>query len=469
MNLGYITSLKGLRAAQRLLDVAGHNVANAETEGYSRQRAELIGGTPIPMAPVGFLGTGVEVAAIRRVRDQWVDFQLRAESANLGEANVRQSMLSQMEEVLGEPSDHGLGAQLKMFWESWQNLSARPEDPGLRSSVRQSGLALAQKFNDLTAHFGEMRRETLGRIRSTVEEINGLAKRIAELNNQIGRASAATPNPNDLKDEQDRLLTRLASKADISVFESPVTGMQGVFIGGHPLVSADRAYDLSTKLKFDGDVLSVPFVESGIVAAVKGGELGALLAGYNQNLSETDSSGVPAQIHELARGVMMAVNAVHSAGYGLNGSTGVDFFVGTNAQDIAVNPAIGGTPAGLALVAAAGQNPLGGSSGPADNSSARALAALRRSLSFSSGTLTPEGFYQETLTQLGFETLAAKRRVQTQDVLVESIKERQAMVSQVSIDEEMANVVRFQKAYAASARIFSTVEDMLDVLVNLGR
>jgi flagellar hook-associated protein 1 FlgK len=147
MNVGFFTALSGLQAAQRQLDTASHNVSNADTPGYSRQRVEQTESQPMGAngslnyyAGAGMVGTGVTVAAIARIRDQFIDRQVRAESAPLGEANIKSDTLKQVEDVFGEPSDHGLSALMQNFFNAWHDLSADPANDAMRTNLRQQAV-----------------------------------------------------------------------------------------------------------------------------------------------------------------------------------------------------------------------------------------------------------------------------------------------------------------------------------------
>ncbi|MDB5095596.1 MAG: flagellar hook-associated protein FlgK [Cyanobacteria bacterium RYN_339] len=481
MNVGFFTALSGLQAAQRQLDTASHNVSNADTPGYSRQRVEQTESQPmgangsfIAKAGAGMVGTGVTVTQIARIRDMFIDRQVRAESAPLGEANIKSDTLKQVEDVFGEPTDHGLSAQMQKFFDGWHDLANDPANDALRVNLRQQSVNLAAGFQEINGNLVALRQDVNDRIGTTCADINGMTRQIAQLNHEIKSAIAAGQRPNDLLDKQDLLIEQLSSKVQINVAESPSNGGRSVYINGQPLVSDEHQFDLQAVPTLLNGFFTVEYAPTGQGAQLAGGELKGLLDSRDLILSDTSATGYIKQINDLAAGLMASVNAIHMTGFGLRGITGETFFDGTDASDMVVNANILNDTQisrGLDVIAAAATDPgsVSSSAGVGDSSVAVAIAQLKNSKIMGGGTFSFDDYYKGVVTGLGVEAQEATRKASTQETLVASVKDRRDQVSGVSTDEEMANVVRFQKAYAASARILSTLSDMLDTLINLGK
>lgn len=476
MNIGMNAAVLGLLANQRALDVASHNVANANTPGYSRQRIDMsatapqgAGGFHSRWQGPGNVGTGVAIDQIKRVRDQFIDRQVREESSPLGEAQVSLDTMTQIEDIFGEPSENSLNSLMTRHWDAWHSLSTNPENMAVRTNLREVGVQLASVFQTLHGKLTDLRQDLNDRIATTVNDINSTTRQIADLNREIASVLASGQNPNDLQDQRDLLLEGLSEKVDIHVSEVPSTGALNVYIGGQPLVSNSDAFPLAAVPRLINGFFEVQYPKTGDQAQINGGSLKALLDARNVTMSDTTPGGFIYELNQLAQGVMASVNAAHSTGFGLDGTTGLNFFVGTDASDMEVEPAIALISDGTILIAAAANDPGSLAGGPGDNGNALKIAQMRNQLLMSGGTTTIDDYYKGILTQAGVQGQEAGRRLATQESLVASVKERREQVSGVSTDEEMANVIRFQKAYAASARVLTAIDEMLEVLINVGR
>lgn len=475
MNVGLFTAVKGLQVAQRQLDVAGHNVANADTPGYSRQRVDQTASTPQTIlggyAGKGDLGLGVDISQIKRVKDQFIDRQLRAESAPLGEAQVKSSTLRQIEDIYNEPSDQGLQALMQRFFDSWQSLSQHPENAAMRIALRQNAVNLAAGFQEVSQKLQALRQDLNDRMASTVNDINSMTAQAASLNTQIKASISAGQNPNDLLDKQDLLFEQLSQQIKIQVVESPSSGTRSAYIGGQPLVADETAYTLSAVPVLLSGFTQLQYTPTGDPAVITGGALKGLVDSRDVILSDTLPQGNLTQLNDLANGMITAINALHTTGFGPTGVTTQNFFDGTDASDIVVNANILNDTVlanGLDVIAAAANDPTSLAGGVGDNAIAVAIAQLKNAKLMATGTLTFDDHFKGIIASVGTQAQEEMRKVDTQELLVASVKERRDQASGVSTDEEMANVIRFQKAYAASARILTAIDEMLDRLMNVG-
>lgn len=487
MNVGLYAAVQGLQAAQRAVDVASHNISNSETEGYSRQRADLSAQTPMKfLNGVGQVGTGVKVDAINRIRDTLLDRQVRNEMAPWGEAEARAAALGQIEDTLAEPSEGALSSSLATYYESWQRLTNNPASYPNRIAVREAAVDVSKTFNRLYQDLQGLRQDLNDRIATKIDDVNSKSSQIALLNRQITAAIAAGQSPNDLKDQQDLLIEQLSKIVGIQAVEVPSSGATNVYVGGNPLVLDSHSFNLAqAPINPLTDNAFIQYGPTGDPMPIAKGELKGMLDIRNITLGSLappagQPNGLVYQLNQLASQMIADTNALHQQGFGLDGTTTLNFFNGADASDMIVNQSITNLANGLDFIAAAANDPGSLAGGPGDNGMALLIAQRREALVLGGVPAAPpvpatpptktfETFWKAELANIATAGQAANRAVTTQETLVYSVKERRDQISAVSTDEEMANVIRFQKAYAASARVLSIIEEMLDELLNIGR
>ena len=321
--LGIATS--GLTAIQQALSTTGHNIANVNTEGYSRQIAEF---STLPAQRLGnaFLGTGVEVGSVRRAYDSFVVDELRTRSSKLGLTTTYESMASSLDSLVGD-SDNGLSTALEGFFNSIQGVASDPGSLSARQVLLSDAEILTDRFGQLNTNLLGFERDANNRITSAVGEINGLADGLAELNGDIALALGSGTSPNDLLDQRDALLMQLSEKVGIISIEQS-DGAINVFIGkGQPLVIGASSQNL---VAVDSPVypgrLEVGVVQPGgvtqiISSQISGGELQGVLDFRTRVLDPALS-----ELGRVAIGLTELVNAQHRLGIDLNGQLGGDFF-----------------------------------------------------------------------------------------------------------------------------------------------
>src|SRR3954447_10337906 len=430
--LGIQTALRGLMAQQRALDTAGHNVANANTVGYSRQEAVMTPASPQTL-PSGSavaggimqLGTGVDVSAYRRIRDGFLDLQYRAQNMNLGDNAAKGRVLEGAELALAEPGDNGLATMMGKLWNAWSDVANAPESVPAREALVQQANLVASALQRLDADFQAVGAQASAEYTSLAGaggEVANLATEIVQLNATIKGVVGSGGQPNDLLDRRDALLDKLSSLAQVSV-----TDLGG---GAISVSFGDAALPLVNDTTINWpQALTSP-----------GGRLGALLtiAGPTGTIASYRSD-----LNAVAKQLADSINALHNPG-----GTGTNFFsytAGSEASTLAVVV----TPAGVRTSS---------TGAPGGNDIALAIAALRGGAA--------ENGYNSLVSRIGSEVGDARRQESTSQVLVDSTEDRRQSTSGVSLDEEMTNIMRFQRAYQASARALSTMDEMLDVLIN---
>ncbi|WJY26130.1 flagellar hook-associated protein FlgK [Sporosarcina trichiuri] len=491
--MGLETSKRGLQTQQSALYTTGHNIDNANTLGYTRQRVNMRATAGFPGVGLnagtmpGFLGTGVEAGSIQRIRDSFVDQQYRGETNKLGYWDARSKSIGQIEDIMNEPSEYGLQKSLSQFWGSLQDLATHPENGGARKVVVERGIAVADSFNYMNKSLQELKTGTETEINITVSQVNSILSQIAGLNDQI---SSIEPNgylPNDLYDARDVLIDQLAQILPIEMgkpIESGGNAVKGIAEGAVviniktangsiPLLSGKDAGQLSANKTEDAingdkiDSFSIASVGSIPVGTLKvsdmqadKGTLKSLVTTFGDG---TDKALIPQMIKSLdkmANAFMKAFNDVHKDGYALGAATKStnDFFTGTGAGDMKVNGDISKDPS---LIAASGE---AGAEGNGDN--AKKLGNIQFNKNGNLGGGTIQTYFQGIIGQLGVDGEQAAKMQFNSETLLKSVENRRASISSVSLDEEMTDMIKFQQAYNASARMITVVDETLDKIIN---
>jgi flagellar hook-associated protein 1 FlgK len=562
---GLDVALRALRSQQALVDIANHNIANANTPGYSRQTATLRATAPHPVPGLsagsepGQVGSGVDVASIQRMRDTFADFQLRGELSSQARANTRYSGLLQVEAVFNEPSPDGLSGQLTKYWQAWQEVANSPSDQAARANLVQRGQSVADVFTRTHEQLRSLQRDLDSQVALTVRDLNGYAQQIAALNEQVVLVENTGLRANDLRDQRDQLLDELSKLARVTYVES-ANGSVGVHLGGRQLVDRGTVHEL--------EAIATPGEQFASVQWAGGGQRVALSDGKLAGLVETRDQLLGARLVDLdalAARVIESVNGLHVSGVGLDGSQNVAFFAGSDAESIRVSSIVA---TDLDKVAAGWRN-ADGTYAIGDSRNAVALAGLQQtgtqrhpssslypgvglyggtvsvagvdvsgaspntnfsfavagstitvtntsngaSTSFDASSLDTPGEvlilddaalgvrltlaagpgaspaavaagsaslalvtspvrtsigdqYAAQIAALGLEARAAQGQSASQEVLVEYLQRRREETSGVSLDEETANLVRYQHAYQAAARVMTVMDTMLERLIN---
>lgn len=482
---GIEVSKRGLFAQQSALNTTGHNISNANTEGYTRQRANMQATTGLPypgmMATIepGLLGTGVNVVSLQRLREDFLDAQFRNENKRQGYWDGRLETLEKLEGIMNEPSDTGLQKVMDQMWQAWQDLAKDPTNTSARAVVRERSKAVADTFNSLYKHLEEVQRDLNNVVGVKAMEINSLGQQIASLNRQIGDIVPHGYTPNDLYDQRDVLLDKLSKLVEVKVTPA-ANGMVNVTIENRNFVNGIESQPVATQQNANG-MLDMT-LEGGVFVPT---------TGYMAGVYESRNQIVPNLMHRLdvlAINLTKEINEVHRKGVSLNdmkngGSQDLPFFVDVTtpaggkdypkgAGTITINPAI---LASLDAIAAA--QPETGGSAAGNNKNALAIAAIKfkvlqpgpgpNDLKESSSL---DDYYRYTIGQLGIDAQEAVRNQQNAEMIVGTIDNQRQSVSGVSIDDEMAELVKYQHAYTASARVMTSMDEILDKVINgMGR
>ncbi len=443
---------KALDAQRYGLDVVGNNLANVNTKGYSKRVADFGAVPPVDRFSAG---NGVEVLGVRSMRDRLYDQRLFDELPLAQQQAAMGDALALAEVALGRPGQ-SIDAALSDFFDAFAELADAPHSTTARQQVVAQGEALAGAFNGMASRLSDAARATDARVRDDVRKVNELTSRIASLNESI---AASDPSQTlHLRDEQTEAVKALSGLIGTQVLELGNGEVQVATRNGRPLVIGSTAYGLMAQSGPPSGHASVIAGGVDITAEIKDGHLAGLITARD--------SQVPAylsQLDALAHEVATQVNALHATGYDLSGGAGGPFFqapagVAGAATSLAMHAAVVADPS---LVAAAGIPSAG------DNQVARKLADLRDAAMV--GGATPEAAWAALVYRVGGDVSRAHAERTSRDEIVAQIEQLRDSVSGVSIDEEAAMMLRFQRAYEANARFFTVIDETLQTLLSLKR
>ena len=445
-------SLSALLAAQAGLATSGHNIANAHTPGFNRQ--DVILGTRRPeIMAYGAIGRGVEVMGIRRIQDEFLLGNLRAQTSRLHSYAAVDSALYDIEGILGSVDNDHLGNALNNFFDAWNDLAQPPFNASLKLNVVAQAETLVADFQAIDQALGRLESDLELRVQAEAENLNRLLTDIGELNRQVMAAETNGQPANDLRDQRDLKITQLAELAEVSVLERE-DGSKDIILAGRTMVARDRVTLFEGVYRPQGDGYTFAVVTEGNQqdVALSPGMLEGLLTARDVHVR-----GVRQQLDAVARQLIAEVNALHTQGLTAAGR-GVMFFTGDSMHNIGVNQAIGENEN---LVA------TGTTGSSADNDIALAIADLGRSSTYGPGRKSVSESYRSVVMDVAGSLGSFEFMVENQQSVVTSLNARMASVSGVSLDEEGANLVRFQNSYNAAAKVIATVQEMYDTLLNI--
>ncbi|MCC7477218.1 flagellar hook-associated protein FlgK [bacterium] len=589
--LGLETARKGLMAARAGLDTTGHNIANAGTEGYSRQRAVTSASSPISLPGAfftlrpGMLGTGAEIISITRIRSQFVDAQIQYEGSASSHLGMLSTGLQRVEDIFGEPAEAQFSGLMDSFFNAWEDLSNDPESLAARTNLREAAQGLTDYVNNIDFALKREVEDINTQIRGQVQQVNTLTAQIAEVNRQITRSETSgarlSVKANDLLDKRDQLVEQLSKLVNVRQLDSP-DGSVNILMDGHPLVTGGDAHELVLRSKSaDPSKLVLEFKEGNFPAPLHSGEMGGLF-----ELRDVQIPAVRDKFATLITAFTNQVNKTHQQGYGLDGTKGRNFFndtqtrsatgtlflpagttldtsldslgitsgdffiqgqrieitpeevlpgqaltlrgllqriesasvdiraelnldagaprieisqynpaYGTNSlalvdgnsnffeisgldkavvRDLSLDPPYDNSLSNFRLstsvlnsldaIAATGDDGLG-FPGPGDNRTALAIADLKNNAQALFGATYGE-YFESTIAILGATAQTAERSEASQKLVLQQLEERRQIISGVNLDEEAVQLIKYQKAFEASARALSAIDETLDLIVN---
>lgn len=458
---GLSGALSSLYAQRRGMDVTGQNIANANTEGYSRQRTEMqaVGGSAVPAMYSVSDGTsaGVTVSAVTRIQDAFLEARGRIEHAQNSYLADQNRVYTNVQQAMGALSATGLQKQMNELWSAWHDLSNTPGDGAARSQV----IARAQTVTD-TLHgthnaLASLFSTTREQLDAYATEVNTTAAQVAQLNQAVVRGTQAGLPVNELADQRDALVMHLTELTGASAI-ARANGSMDVTLGGSGLVSGDvaRQVKVAGAARLD-DVTTAPvalsWTDNNAQVVIPSGQLASSLEALN-----TIVPGYSAQFDAVAFTLAKTVNDQHTTGYDLSGTPGGLFFGNPGGV-----PVTAGITAGNISVLITNPDKVAASSttgGNLDGGNADAIAGIGVS------TGSPDRAFRSLVADLGVTAQRADRRASVQDILTKDVDSSRQAQSGVNLDEEMTNLIAFQRAYQSASRVISTIDSTLDTLIN---
>lgn len=464
---GIETSLRALHAQQAALQTTGQNVANANTAGYTRQRANLQATSPYPSGGMnspqiaGTIGTGVEASSIERIRDQYLDAQYRSGEAQVGYADMESNILKTVEAIMNDQEGSGLSGAMDEFWSSLQDLSINPNDEGIKTVVREKAVSLTDTFHYLNSALTTAQKDLQAEVDGAKDDINSIASQIADLNQKIGELEPSGYLPNDLYDQRDLLVDKLSSYIDIKVERTSsgsganraAAGIYMIKIAGssEALVQGNIANKVETvsngrelEIQVNGTTLSPT------------GSFQSLIRnfGTDQSIYKTTID----QLDQLALTLATEFNNIHGNGYKQDREKGSDFFTFSSenaSSTITLSDDIMKSTDNIAVGADGNKKSDGGNA-----------AKLAELLNPNVGNGTIRSTYSEMIGEIGVKVQNANRLKENSENIRDLLSTKRDSVSSVSLDEEMTNMIKFQHAYNAAARSMTVMDEMLDRIIN---
>jgi flagellar hook-associated protein 1 len=444
-------ALSSLTVSQQEMAVTANNVANANTPGYSREIPAVAAGDPITIGSLTF-GTGVVLQKIESLRDPILEIQLHQETQQQSKLNTELGQLQQIQTQFGSATS-GIGADISNFFNSLQQLSPDPTNLALRQSVLTAAGNLATDFNT-TAHNLQTQRSNIDQnVVQSVGDVNSLTAQIASVDQQISSVQNAQGDAGTLVDKQTTLIRQLSGLVDVQVIKTD-QGISLTTSNGTTLVSGSQSFALSAQLGSDG-VQHIMAGTHDITGSLKGGSLAGLI-----QIRDNEIPSLASSLDQLAAGFANALNTANAQGYDLNGNKGGNIFVPPPAGGV-------GAAAGLSVsltdpkLIAASSDGTSGSNGNLAVLSAVATQPLANGQ-------TPIQSYSSIVFKVGSDTANVSADVTSSNLILQQLQDQRASTSGVSLDEEAANLIKYQTAYQAAARVVSTIESLLAVTVNLG-
>jgi len=449
-----------LSAQQQALHVTGNNIANANTEGYTRRRVNIESGTPYE-SQIGYIGTGARATDIQRIRDNFIDTRINESKQDFSRWEAQKESMDRVEILFNEASGVGLNSAMSSFWDSWQDLANNPSGANERVITISQSELMANTLQTKRAELSTAQGNINSSIVTTVSEINAIAAQIDEINQQITSMEQSGQVANDHRDRREQALKSLSELIDFSYIEEP-TGQVRVTLGdGNILVGTpgNPAFGQLTTTVNAGTGLDDIAWDTAPGVPINGNISGGKLKGWLET-RDTVVAGYITQLDALASNLITTVNAQHAGGFNLHGNTGIAFFTGSDASDIAVNPVVAADPSAVAAA-----SDLAGV--PGGNGNAIAIGNLRGALTMNGSTATYDDYYNSMISNIGIKAAEAEFNYDFNQDALQQFENYRDSISGVSLDEEMINMVKFQQTYQASAKIITTVDEMLTTLMNM--
>jgi flagellar hook-associated protein 1 FlgK len=457
---------RSLQTQMTGVEVTGQNLANVNTTGYSRQRVQ-ISASPDLTTSIGPEGTGADATSIQQIVSNLLNSQIQSQGSTSGYWNAQQTALQSAQNALGEflngsgattstsatPTDtsgSGLSTQLSNFFSAFSALASSGSDSNKQAAVG-AAQSLATTFNNINSQFGSVRTALNSSLNSDVDSANQLLSQIADLNKQISSSEFGGGSANDLRDEREQDLENLSQLTSVTT-STGTDGAVNVTIGGQSLVAGSSVLDTLQTYDAGGGQLLVQTKSGGANLTLTNGSMQGTIDARDGELATMQGS-----VNTLANTLITQVNTIHGSGYNSAGGTGNTFFTGSDAATIGVNAALTNNASLLQISSSATVS--------GDTSLALGISQLSTATQTALNGQTFSSSYDATVAGLGTALSDANTQVTNQTAVTSMLSTQLGSISGVNVDEEMTNMMAFQRAYQASAQVVTTLNTMLGTVV----
>ena len=412
------TAKSGMNVSQVAIQTTSHNISNINTPGYSRQRVNQSASSPYSMPGknsnfgAGQIGTGAQIDDVTRIRNSFYDYQYRSESHQYGNTSVKYEYFKNIEGIFNEPSDTAISSSLNSFFNSWSELSKDPQSSGVKSVVIENGKYLSNSINSAFKRLESLEEGLDKQSEYIMDEVNSMLSQLDKLEKNIKIIQGSGKSPNDFLDQRDQLLDNLSFKLNINDKDVKAT--------------LKKAYDTNGKVTLDD------LTKSGVKIS---GELEGTLS-------------MKKEINKYKDGLKQLANTITS---NVNDAAGQDIFKAKDGELISINPEMLQEPEKINVTA---------------DIALKVYELKSEKVNINGKDMTINTFYNSMIQDLGQSSAAVIRDESNQSKLLENIDSSRSSVSGVSLDEEMISLVQLQHTYSANAKVMSTIDSLLDVVVN---
>lgn len=412
------TAKSGMNVSQVAIQTTSHNISNINTPGYSRQRVNQSASSPYSMPGknsnfgAGQIGTGAQIDDVTRIRNSFYDYQYRSESHQYGNTSVKYEYFKNIEGIFNEPSDTAISSSLNSFFNSWSELSKDPQSSGVKSVVIENGKYLSNSINSAFKRLESLEEGLDKQSEYIMDEVNSMLSQLDKLEKNIKIIQGSGKSPNDFLDQRDKLLDNLSFKLNINDKDVKAT--------------LKKAYDANGKVTLDD------LTKSGVKIS---GELEGTLS-------------MKQEIKKYKDGLKQLANTITS---NVNKAAGQDIFKAKDGELISINPEMLQEPEKINVTA---------------DIALKVYELKSEKVNINGKDMTINTFYNSMIQDLGQSSAAVIRDESNQSKLLENIDSSRSSVSGVSLDEEMISLVQLQHTYSANAKVMSTIDSLLDVVVN---
>jgi len=448
--ISLLSGTQALDAAQAALQSASNNIANANTPGYTREVA-LLSENPEYFSGGNLTGGGVSVSAIQSVRDELLNLQIQQQTSLKSRADTESSNLQSLQPLFSSTGED-IASTLAAFSSCLGQLSSSPTDASVRQSVLDAGQNLANSFHSAAGGLQSAQSAADQQVTQTVAQINSLTSQIAQLNAQLTPSVMAQQNGGTIEDQRDQLVQQLSTLTDISITQSS-DGEVITTGNGTSLIMGGQSFALQTTTGAGGFQQVLDSNGNNITASIQGGQLGGAIQIRDQVIP-----GFLGSLNSLATQFAAGFNAAQAGGYDSNGAPGQAFFS---------IPANGSAAASIGVALTSGSQIAASSdkSAGSNGNVANLLAAVNGNMS--SGQ-SPAAAYSNLVYQVGSAASSASAQSSALNQSIVQLTNQQSAASGVNIDEETTNLIRYQTAYEAAARVVSTIQQLNTVTLNMG-